>query len=161
MTRLDNLHASIADWFVQRGGKLDVFDSSNFELTEIKTGSWTVFIGPDTWDDDEYDMQTDSLEVAILIESSIDESRYAEDEFKTLIEEMGQQIDDDSVTLMPNYPDLTALWLARSIFVEENEAEILGAILEKLNTWADIAYAKFATWPNIPRFKLIDGGKLH
>ena len=100
-------------------------------------------------------MQTDSLEVAILIETSIDESRFAEDEFKTLIEEMGQQIDDDSVTLMLNYPDGKALWLARSIFVEENEAEILDAILEKLNTWADAAYTKFATWPNAPRLKLI------
>jgi hypothetical protein len=105
-------------------------------------------------------MQTDSLEVAILIESSIDKSRFAEDEFKALIEEMGQQIDDDSVTLLPNYPDCTALWLARSIFVEENEAEILDAILEKLNTWADVAYLKFATWPNIPRIKLVDGDKL-
>jgi hypothetical protein len=155
MTRLDDLHASIADWFVQRGGKLAVIKGTEAQLTEIQTGSWTVFIGPDTGDDDEYDMQIDSLEVAILIETSIDESRFAEDEFKTLIEEMGQQIDDDSVTLMLNYPDGKALWLARSIFVEENEAEILDAILEKLNTWADAAYTKFATWPNAPRLKLI------
>jgi hypothetical protein len=155
VTRLDNLHASIADWFVQRGGKLDVVNSSDVELTEITTGSWTVFIGPDTWDDDEYDMQTDSLEVAILIESSIDESRYDEGEISSLVEEMEKQIDDDSVTLMLNYPDGKALWLARSIFVEENEAEILGPILENLNSWADVAYTKFATWPNVPRFKLI------
>ena len=158
MTRLDELHASIADWFVQRGGKLDVIEGSYFDLTEIKTGSWTVFIGPDTCDDDEYDMQTDSLEVAILIESSIDESRFEEGDFRTLVEEMEKQIDDDSVTLMPNYPDGTALWLARSIFVEENEAPTLNAILENLDNWADVAYAKFATWPNVPRIKLIDGG---
>jgi len=155
MTRLDDLHASIADWFVQRGGKLDVVNGSEFELTEIKTGSWTVFIGPDTWDDDEYDMQTDSLEVAILIESSIDESRYDEGEFSSLVEEMEKQIDDDSVTLMLNYPDGKALWLARSIFVEEIETEILNSILANLNNWADVAYAEFATWPNVPRFKLI------
>ena len=155
MTRLDDLHASIADWFVHRGGKLDVIIGSECDLTEINTGSWTVFIGPDTWDDDEYDMQTDSLEVAFLIESSIDESRYEDGEFSALIEEMERQIDDDSVTLMLNYPDGKALWLARSIFVEENEAEFLSPILENLNIWADAAYEKFATWPNAPRIKLI------
>ena len=155
MTQLDDLHASIADWFVQRGGKLDVVSVAECELTEIKTGSWTVFIGPDTWDDDEYDMQTDSLEVAILIESAIDESRYEDGEFSALIEEMEKQIDDDSVTLMLNYPDGKALWLARSIFVEENETEILSPILENLNNWADAAYTKFAIWPNAPRIKLI------
>ena len=100
-------------------------------------------------------MQTDSLEVAFLIESSIDESRYEDGEFSALIEEMERQIDDDSVTLMLNYPDGKALWLARSIFVEENEAEILSPILENLNIWADAAYEKFATWPNAPRIKLI------
>ena len=155
MTRLDDLHESIADWFVHRGGKLDVVTGTECELTEIKTRSWTVFIGPDTWDDDEYDMQTDSLEVAILIESSIDESRYEDGEFSALIEEMEKQIDDDSVTLMLNYPDGKALWLARSIFVEENETEILSPILENLNNWADAAYTKFAIWPNAPRIKLI------
>jgi len=155
VTRLDELHASIADWFVHRGGKLDVVTGTECELTEIKTRSWTVFIGPDTWDDDEYDMQTDSLEVAILIESSINESRYEDGEFSALIEEMEKQIDDDSVTLMLNYPDGKALWLARSIFVEEIEVEILGPILENLDKWADTAYTKFATWPNAPRIKLI------
>jgi hypothetical protein len=155
MTRLDDLHASIADWYVQRGGKLDVIIGSECDLTEIKTGSWTVFIGPDTWDDDEYDMQTDSLEVAILIESTIDESRYEDGEFNALIEEMERQIDDDSVTLMLNYPDGKALWLARSIFVEENKVETLSPILKNLNKWADAAYTKFATWPNAPRIKLI------
>lgn len=155
MTRLDDLHASIADWFVHRGGKLDVLTGPECDLTEIKTGSWTVFIGPDTWDDDEYDMQTDSLEVAILIESSIDTSRYEDGEFASLVEEMEKQIDDDSVTLMLNYPDGNALWLARSIFVEQNEVEILSPILDNLNNWADAAYEKFATWPNVPRLKLI------
>jgi hypothetical protein len=155
LKRLDELHASIADWFVHRGGKLDVITGTECELTEITTGSWTVFIGPDTWDDDEYDMQTDSLEVAFLIESSIDESRYEDGEFSALIEEMEKQIDDDSVTLTLNYPDGKALWLTRSVFVEENEAEILGPILENLNIWADVAYEKFATWPNAPRIKLI------
>ena len=100
-------------------------------------------------------MQTDSLEVAILIESSINESRYEDGEFSALIEEMEKQIDDESVTLMLNYPDGKALWLARSIFVEEIELEILGPILENLDKWADNAYSKFATWPNVPRIKLI------
>lgn len=155
MTRLDDLHASIAEWFVNRGGKLNVVAGSEFDLTEIKTGSWTVFIGPDTWDDDEYDMQTDSLEVAILIESAIDKSRFKDGECRSLIEEMDKQIDDDSVTLMLNYPDGNALWLARSIFVEENDIDTLGPILEKMNDWADAAYEKFATWPNAPRIKLM------
>ena len=70
MTRLDDLHASIADWYVQRGGKLDVLDSSAVVLTEIKTGSWTVFIGPDSWGEEAYEFQTKSLEVAILIDPS-------------------------------------------------------------------------------------------
>lgn len=155
MKRLDELHASIADWFVHRGGKLNVITGTECELTEINTGSWTVFIGPDTWDFDAYDMQTNSLEVAILIEPSIDESRYSEGEFSSLVEEMQKQIDDDSVTLMLNYPDGKALWLARSIFVEENENHILDQILQHLNFWADAAYEKFATWPNAPRLKLI------
>jgi len=155
MTRLDDLHASIADWFVQRGGKLDVVNGTEAQLTEIKTTSWTVFIGPDTWGNEPYELQTESLEVAILIDACIDESQYEEGEISSLVEEMEKQIDNDSVTLMLNYPDGKALWLARSIFVEENEAEILGPILENLNNWADVAYTKFATWPNVPRFKLI------
>ena len=159
MTRLDELHASIADWFVHRGGKLDVVNGSDFELTEIKTRSWTVFIGPDTWDDVEYDSQTDSLEVAILIDPCIDLSRFEEGEFIILVDEMQNQIQEESVTLMPSYSDRNALWLTRSIFIEQSGCSILHPILEHLSVWADAAYAKFATWPNIPRFKLIDGGK--
>jgi len=75
MTRLDDLHASIADWFVQRGGKLAVVNGTDAQLTEIKTTSWTVFIGPDTWGDEPYELQTESLEVAILIDACIDESQ--------------------------------------------------------------------------------------
>ncbi|NBW91420.1 MAG: hypothetical protein EBR53_03025, partial [Actinobacteria bacterium] len=66
MTRLQELHTSIANWFVQRGGKLDVIKNSDFDLTEIKTKSWTVFIGPDTWSVESFATQTESLEVAIL-----------------------------------------------------------------------------------------------
>ena len=161
MTRLDDLHASIADWYVQRGGKLDVLDSSAVVLTEIKTGSWTVFIGPDSWGEEAYELQTKSLEVAILIDPSIDLSRYEEGEFRILVDEMQNQINEDSVTLMPNYPDGNALWLARSIFIEQSDHSILHPILEHLSVWADAAYAKFATWPNIPRFKLLDGGRQH
>ena len=58
MTRLDDLHASIADWFVQRGGKVDELRNEDFKLTEIKTTSWTVFIGPDSWGEEAYALQT-------------------------------------------------------------------------------------------------------
>jgi len=160
MTRLDDLHASIADWFVQRGGKLDVVNGTEAQLTEIKTGSWTVFIGPDTWGNEPYELQTESLEVAILIDACIDESQYEEGEFRVLVDDMQNQINEDSVTLMPNYPDGNALWLARSIYVDQTESTDLDPILEHLTVWADAAYAKFATWPNTPRFKLIDGGRL-
>ena len=74
--------------------------------------------------------------------------------------EMQKQITEDSVTLMPNYPDEDALWLARSLFIEQSDSNILHPILEHLTVWADAAYAKFATWPNTPRFNLVDGGKL-
>jgi hypothetical protein len=69
---------------------------------------------------------------------------------------MQNEIHDDAVTLMPNFPDLNELWLARSIFVEELEPETLNPILDHLTVWADAAYAKFATWPNAPRIKLIN-----
>ena len=156
MTRLQELHTSIANWFVQRGGKLDVIKNSDFDLTEIKTKSWTVFIGPDTWSVESFATQTESLEVAILIDATIDESKYAEGEFRSLVDEMQNQIHDDAVTLMPNFPDLNELWLARSIFVDELEPETLNPILDHLTVWADAAYAKFATWPNAPRIKLIN-----
>jgi hypothetical protein len=161
MTRLDELHVSISDWFVQRGGKVDNTRNDDFKLTEIKTTSWTVFIGPDSWGEEAYDLQTKNLEVAILIDPCIDLSRFEEGEFRILVEEMQNQINEDSVTLMPNYPDGNALWLARSIYVDQTESTDLDPILKHLSSWADAAYAKFATWPNIPRFKLIDGGKLH
>ena len=160
MTRLDDLHASIADWFVQRGGKLAVVNGTDAQLTEIKTTSWTVFIGPDTWGNEPYELQTESLEVAILIDACIDESQYEEGEFRALVAEMQKQITEDSVTLMPNYPDEDTLWLARSLFIEQSDSNILHPILEHLTVWADAAYAKFATWPNTPRFNLVDGGKL-
>ncbi len=156
MTRLQELHTSIANWFVQRGGKLDIIKNSDFDLTEIKTKSWTVFIGPDTWSIESYATQNESLEVAILIDATIDESKYAEGEFRSLVDEMQNQIHDDAVTLMPNFPDLNELWLARSIFVDELEPETLYPILDHLTVWADAAYAKFATWPNAPRIKLIN-----
>ena len=159
MNRLDELHASIADWFVHRGGKLDVVNGSDFELTEIKTTSWTAFIGPDSWGEEAYALQTNSLEVAILIDPCIDLSRFEEGEFRILVDEMQNQIQEESVTLMPSYSDRNALWLTRSIFIEQSGCSILHPILEHLSVWADAAYAKFATWPNIPRFKLIDGGK--
>ena len=161
MTQLDDLHASIAEWFVQCGGKVDESRNEDFKLTEIKTTSWTVFIGPDSWGEEAYELQTKSLEVAILIDPSIDLSRYEEGEFRILVDEMQNQINEDSVTLMPNYPDGNALWLARSIFIEQSDHSILHPILEHLSVWADAAYAKFATWPNIPRFKLLDGGRQH
>ena len=161
MTRLDDLHTSIANWFVQRGGKHEKMKSTDLELTEIKTTSWTVFIGPDSWGEEAYALQTKSLEVAILIDPCIDLSRFEEGEFRILVEEMQDEINEDSVTLMPDYPDGNALWLARSIYVDQTEPTDLDPILEHLSSWADAAYAKFATWPNIPRFKLIDGGKLH
>ena len=160
MTRLDELHVSITDWFVQRGGKVDEKRNEDFKLTEIKTTSWTVFIGPDSWGEEAYDLQTKSLEVAILIDPCIDLSRYDEGEFRVLVDDMQNQINEDSVTLMPNYPDGNALWLARSIYVDQTESTDLDPILEHLTVWADAAYAKFATWPNTPRFKLIDGGRL-
>jgi len=159
VNRLDELHASIADWFVQRGGRRAVVSGSDFELTEIKTTSWTAFIGPDSWGEEAYALQTNSLEVAILIDPCIDLSRFEEGEFRILVDEMQNQIQEESVTLIPSYPDGNALWLARSIFVEQSGCSILNPILEHLSVWADAAYAKFATWPNIPRFKLIDGGK--
>lgn len=161
MTQLDDLHASIAEWFVQCGGKVDESRNEDFKLTEIKTTSWTVFIGPDSWGEEAYELQTKSLEVAILIDPSIDLSRYEEGEFRILVDEMQNQINEDSVTLMPNYPDGNALWLARSILIEQSHLGILHPILEHLSGWADAAYAKFATWPNIPRFKLLDGGRQH
>ena len=160
MTRLDELHVSISDWFVQRGGKHEKMKSTDLELTEIKTTSWTVFIGPDSWGEEAYALQTKSLEVAILIDPCIDLSRFEEDEFRFLVEEMQNEINEDSVTLMPNYPDEDALWLARSLFIEQSDPNILHPILEHLTVWADAAYAKFATWPNTPRFNLVDGGKL-
>ena len=159
MNRLNELHASIADWFVQRGGRRAVVSGSDFELTEIKTTSWTAFIGPDSCGEEAYALQTNSLEVAILIDPCIDLSRFEECEFRILVDEMQNQILEESVTLIPSYPDGNALWLARSIFVEQSGCSILNPILEHLSVWADAAYAKFATWPNIPLFKLIDGGK--
>ena len=160
MTRLDDLHVSITNWFVQRGGKHEKMKSTDLELTEIKTTSWTVFIGPDSWGEEAYALQTKSLEVAILIDPCIDLSRFEEGEFRILVEEMQDEINEDSVTLMPNYPDEDALWLARSLFIEQSDSNILHPILEHLTVWADAAYAKFATLPNTPRFNLVDGGKL-
>lgn len=156
MTRLDNLHSLIAHWFVQHGGKLEKIKTGDFGLTEIKTESWTVFIGPDTWSDEPYELQTESLDVAILIDAFIDQSQYEEDEFKSLINEMQNQINEDSVTLIPNYPDRNALWLARSIVLDEADIHTLDPILKYLTFWADAAYEKFASWPNTPRFKLIN-----
>lgn len=155
MTPLQELHSSVAEWFIQRGGKLGTVKNTDFELTEIRTNSWTVFIGPDTWSDDSYQTQTKSLEVAILIDPSIDLERYEEDEFQFLVDEMQDRIQDDTVTLMPSFPDLSALWLARSIYVEERNLETLNPILEFLSFWADAAYLKFATWPNAPQIQLL------
>ncbi len=156
MTRLRELHTSIANWFVQRGGKVDIIKNSDYELTEIKTKSWTVFIGPDTWSMECYDEQTTSLEIAILIDSTIDEDRYEEGELRILIDEMQTQITDHGcITLLPNFPDFNELWLARSIHVEEASSEKLTPLLNYMTFWADAAYAKFASWPNAPRIELI------
>jgi len=155
VTPLQELHGSVVDWFIHHGGKLSKVKSTDFELTEIRTQSWTVFIGPDTRSDDSYQTQTKSLEVAILIDPNIDLGRYEEDEFRYLVDEMQDHIQDDTVTLMPSFPDLSALWLARSINVEEKVQETLNPILEFLSFWADAAYLKFATWPNAPRIQLL------
>ena len=156
MTQLQELHTSIANWFVQRGGKLDIIKNSDCELTEIKTQSWTVFIGPDTWSMESYDEQTTSLEVAILIDYTIDEDKYEEGELRRLIDEMQAQITDHGcITLFPNFPDFNELWLARSIHIEEASGETLNPLLDYMTIWADAAYAKFASWPNAPRIELI------